>query len=77
MTFIALSAATSGVIAQGLSRGVRQHANTQRPPGRSALRICVNAGTDCSKNITPKREYSKSLPAGRSAWAASASRNER
>jgi hypothetical protein len=56
---IALRAATSGVIAQALSRGVRQHTKTHRPPARSDLRKGLKAEAGWRKNITPKRENNK------------------
>ena len=66
-------AAISGAIAHGLSRGARQHTKAQRPPGRSEVRSWRSAAAGWSKNIRPKREYSRSCAPGSRASAASAS----
>ena len=71
---IAARAAERGVIAHALSRGVRQQTNTHRPSLRSDLRKWLNAWEGWLKNITPKRENSKSVFPGSSAWDASPSR---
>jgi hypothetical protein len=60
-----------------LSRGARQQTNTQRPPVRSDLRKWLKAREGWLKNITPKRENSKSVFAGSAASEASPSRKAR
>src|SRR5947209_16676741 len=44
----------------GFSRGSRQQANASRPEGFNALRMLANDATGSAKNITPKREASRS-----------------
>ena len=53
-----------GRMKNGFSRGSRQQANASRPDGLSALRRLANDSTGSAKNITPKREASRSKLAG-------------
>ena len=53
--------ACRGTMNHGFARGSRQHTKTRRPPGRSAVRIFANEISGRAKNITPKRENSRSV----------------
>src|SRR6266566_9196952 len=77
VTPIAERAAERGVIAHSLSRGVRQQTNTHRPPALNDLRKWLKAAVGWLKNITPKRENSKSMFGGSAASEASLSRKVR
>jgi hypothetical protein len=50
----------SGTINQGFSSVLRQQAKVSRPPDRRALRRFAKARTGSAKNITPKRENTRS-----------------
>jgi glycerate kinase len=52
--------ARSGAMKNGFSRGSCQQAKASRPLFRIALRKLVNDATGSAKNITPKREASRS-----------------
>ena len=66
----------SGADAQRFSGAVRQHTKDSRPPGLSALCRLAKAPMGSSKNITPKREVTRSNSApAKGNWCTSAWRN--
>ena len=53
-------AARAGTVPQGFSCGVRHAMKTRRPVGLSARRMLRKAATGSAKNMTPKREKTRS-----------------
>jgi hypothetical protein len=54
------STAPSGTATHGFSSRARQQSMTSRPPGFSARRRLAKAAAGSAKNMTPKRETSRS-----------------
>ena len=54
------AAARPGMIAIGLSAGLRQQANTSSAPGFRPLRMLAKAASKSLKNMTPNRDMAAS-----------------
>src|SRR2546421_12529030 len=61
--------AANGRTVQGFSAAVRNTMSASRPPGFIAWRTLENAAIGSLKNITPKRENTRSKLAGSKGWA--------